>query len=185
MIMIKSAAQARFLLFGIFILLDAVIFLRGFELQPLPEYKHLEEFKGEVVYFFEGIKSKEQQSDRFLVLRINNNQSNFFLGLGDYLDDDSSAYQEVKRAINVGYVISLKAYFVPGGLLTGEHYNIVEFEKNNNVVLNYPTMVSAVQAESDFNYKLFLFLNIVVIVLFVISLIKSRAGDGGGDRSFE
>jgi len=184
MIMIKSAGQARFILFGIFILLDVVIFLRGFELQPLPEYKHLEEFKGEVVYFFEGIKSKEQQSDRFLIFRINNNKSNFYLGLSDYLDDDSSAYQEVKRAINVGSVVNIKAYFVPGGLLSEAHYNIVEFGKNSNLILNYPTMVAAVQAESDFNYKLFLFLNIVVIVLFIISLVKSRAGDGERDGSF-
>jgi len=177
MIIVKSAGHARSLLFGILVLLDALVFLKGFELQPLPEYKQLEEFRGEVVYFFEGMKSKEQQNDRFLVIRINNKQLNFYLGLSDYLDDDSGAYQQVKQAISVNDVISLKGYFMRGGLVTDGYYNIVEFEKNNIIYLNYQTMVSAVQAESDFNFKLFLFLNIVVIVLFVISLVKSRSGD--------
>jgi len=190
MITINSAGQARSILFGIFVLLDLMMFLKGFDLQPLPEYKQLGAFRGEITYFFEGIKSKEMRSERFLIIQINNNRNNFYLGLSDYLNDDSGAYQEVKRAISIGDVIDLKGYFVRGGLITEGYYNIVEFGKGNVVYLNYDTMVAAIQSESDFNFKLFLFLNVVVVILFVVSLIKgdeecSTGGNKGSNKGSE
>jgi len=120
-------------------------------------------------------------SERFLIIRINNNRSNFHLGLSDYLNEESGVYQEVKRTICVGGVNGFKGYFVRGGLLTEGYYNIVEFEKSNIVYFIYDPMVAAIQSESDFNFKLFLFLNAVVIILFVVSLIESAKSNEKSD----